>query len=268
MRWVAIAVALAGCQQVFGIRKLPDAAVFDGPPVCPPGIGHDEDGDCVPDTTDDCPGIADAAQIDADNDTIGDDCDPDPSTPGNLAVVFVPFDQIAEENRWTSIGAWIVNDDDFSNTDTTSGGEDWAYRTPEMYPAGNAIEARITVGAFAAADDVKVGVGFYAPGTTAVEFSCAIHRAAGVDPVVDVYDNGIATYKPLMPPTTFAEGATYTFRMRFDPGQVLCDVRGDGDDVGATTVMNPGALATMGHLAVYTQSAGAQIHNIAVYSAM
>lgn len=264
-----IALALAGCQQVFGIKRVPDAHEIDSVPACPPGIGHDDDGDCVGDGSDNCPGIANAAQGDMDNDLIGDDCDPDPGVAGNQQVVFVPFDAAAEQSAWTTVGAWSVSNDDFANADTSSTDEDWAYRMPAMYGSGNEVEARITVGTFQPGDDVKIGAGFYAPGTgTPPEWSCSIHVPSDGTPVADSFDNGIATSRPVLPATVFAQGASYTLRMRFTQKTVVCDIRGDGGDVGSTNVTNMVTTATTGYLAVFTQSTAATIHSIAIYSAM
>ncbi len=262
-------LALAGCQKLFSLREIPDGSAGDAPMMCASGIGHDEDGDCIADGSDDCPGIADPLQPDMDKDTIGDDCDPDPTLAGNKQLVFVPFDTVSEELVWTASGAWTVLDDDYVNSDSTSGGEDWTYRTPIMYGAGTELEARITVGAFMPGTDVKVGVGFYGGGSTGVpaEWSCSVHVQAGT-PVADAYDNGAIGYRPLAPAGLFAQGATYTFRMKVDATHVACDVRGDAGDVAAATAMNSNPGALTGYLALYTQAAGAQVHYVAVYSAM
>ena len=272
MKWFAIVVALAGCQRVFAIKELPAPGAIDAPPAsCPTDIGHDDDGDCIGDGSDNCPGIPNPAQLDTDNDKIGDDCDPDPSTVGNLQLAFVPFAQVTEATEWTSIGSWAVVGDDFVNSDSTSGGEDWSYRTPALYGAGNEIEARISVGTFAAGDDVKIGVGFYAPMTTtsvAVEWSCSLHQPSTGAPGVDAYNNGVAGSRPLLPATLFAQDAIYTLRMRFTGTTASCDIRGDSGDTATTTATNMTPPTTTGYLAVFTQQTQARIHSIAVYSAM
>jgi hypothetical protein len=268
VKWLAIALALAGCQQVFGIKRVPDAEETDAAAMCPSGIGHDDDGDCVGDGSDNCPGIANPAQGDMDGDLIGDDCDPDPGTAGNQQVVFVPFDMAAEQSMWTANGAWNVTGDDFTNADSTSTTEDWAYRMPAMYAAGVEVEARITVGDFRANGDIKIGVGLYAPDAPlADEWSCAIHKPSNSAPEADGYDNGIATSRPLAP-VHFAMGATYTIRMKLTGHTVACDIRGDAGDTGSTTATNMTTTATMGYLGIYTQTAAASVHSIAIYSAM
>jgi hypothetical protein len=39
-------------------------------------VGQDADGDGVPEAVDNCPGVANASQLDADGDGFGDACDP------------------------------------------------------------------------------------------------------------------------------------------------------------------------------------------------
>lgn len=271
MKWFVIVVALAGCQRVFALKEVPGAAVIDAPAMCTAAIGHDDDGDCIGDGSDNCPGIPNPGQLDTDNDKIGDDCDPDPSTVGNLQVAFVPFDQVTEAAEWTSVGSWAVVGDDFVSSDSTSGGEDWSYRTPLMYGAGNEIEARISVGAFMAGADVKIGVAFYAPMTTtslAAEWSCSVHLPSTGAPAVDAYNNGVAGSRPLQPATLFAQDAIYTLRMRFTGTTASCDIRGDSGDAATTTATNISPPAATAYLAVFTQQTQARIHSIAIYSAM
>ena len=269
MKWLVIAFALAGCQQVFGIKKLPDAAAIDAPPMCPAGIGHDDDGDCIGDGSDDCPGIADPAQIDSDSDKVGDVCDPDPGS-SNQPVLFVAFDVGAEQNSWAATGSWTVDADDYVNADSTSTTEDWSYRVAAMYGAGNEVETRVTVGAFTPGEDVKIGLGLYMPLTATTpetEWSCSVHQPASGGPAVDAYNNGVAGSRPLQPATGFAQGAVYTVRMRFSGTTVSCDVRGDAGDNASATAQNLSPPASKAYLAVYTQEASARYHSIAIYTA-
>lgn len=61
---------------------------FDGT-VAP--SGHDEDGDGVPDASDDCPMLADPQQLDGDGDGVGDVCDPEPAMPRQRIAFFAPM---------------------------------------------------------------------------------------------------------------------------------------------------------------------------------
>jgi len=88
LRFVAL-IALAGCGRI-DFAKRPDSGLAgDGSPgdVL---LGHDEDGDGVPDVDDVCPHIADS-QADNDGDRVGDDCDPNPSAGGETITLFLPM---------------------------------------------------------------------------------------------------------------------------------------------------------------------------------
>jgi hypothetical protein len=53
--------------------------------------GHDEDGDGIPDTLDNCPHIPNVDQADRDGDGVGDVCDPQPDVPEESIAYFSPF---------------------------------------------------------------------------------------------------------------------------------------------------------------------------------
>jgi len=70
-----------------------DAARDSTPDVS--NLGHDEDGDGVPDANDVCPHVA-GSQLDSDGDGVGDDCDPEPMNPRQHFALFAtmrPGDQ-------------------------------------------------------------------------------------------------------------------------------------------------------------------------------
>lgn len=98
VRFVVL-IALAGCGRVGFTNQTAgtDGAASDSDvvdvDVVP--LGHDEDGDGVPDSADVCPHLVDS-QGDTDGDGVGDACDPNPNTGGEAFALFatmMPGDQ-------------------------------------------------------------------------------------------------------------------------------------------------------------------------------
>jgi hypothetical protein len=86
-------VLLAACGRVDFAGQGPDASVGhheDG--ASDASVGHDEDGDGVADAFDNCPGLANADQVDSDGDGIGDACDPAPFMTGETSLRFSSFE--------------------------------------------------------------------------------------------------------------------------------------------------------------------------------
>ena len=92
---------LAGCDGVFGLKGVPDAA--------PQPIVHDEDGDGIDDAVDGCPTIVDVNdQLDSDGDGIGDPCDLGPDADAATLVTFAG----GADDRVAIDGVFVAGDDD------------------------------------------------------------------------------------------------------------------------------------------------------------
>ncbi len=115
-----------------------DASTLDSPDA--PGPPGDRDGDGVPDTTDNCPDVANADQHDfdgdghgdvcdhcphlasttdpdGDGDGVGDACDPRPTTAGDHTVLFAGFYSSADIAGWTQVDTWSVTGGQLVQTD-------------------------------------------------------------------------------------------------------------------------------------------------------
>jgi hypothetical protein len=112
------ALALAGCDLVFGLTQIPDAppppADSSGP--CPTSTDPDEDGDGCADSIDNCPGTRNPDQLDSDGDGIGDACDPHPNAMGDIILAAAFFDQgvdggwtLDDQANWTVSGGQLTN---------------------------------------------------------------------------------------------------------------------------------------------------------------
>jgi hypothetical protein len=93
----------------------------------PPCTGHDEDGDGVPDVCDDCPHVADPAQLDSDGDGVGDACDPDPTTHEKV-VFFDPF--TGPRPEWTYDGLQEFSGDSMHVDGTVTSAQEQFSTTP------------------------------------------------------------------------------------------------------------------------------------------
>lgn len=101
----ALLVMLAACGRIgFGDQAIDsrdaDAVRIDGP------VGHDEDGDGIPDARDNCPVDQNADQLDTDGDGVGDACDVHPSTPGDKLAVFEPNIDEASSGYFAYFGVY------------------------------------------------------------------------------------------------------------------------------------------------------------------
>jgi hypothetical protein len=108
------------------IDALPDQdgdGVPDATDNCP-GVANplqeNEDGDRFGDACDPCPPIADDQPLDSDGDGVADACDPNPSTAGDAILLFEGFHHGVPAG-WTALGTWTANGDDVVGAPPGSG---------------------------------------------------------------------------------------------------------------------------------------------------
>lgn len=100
MRFWFFLLLSTGCDRVFGLRELPDAAAAMAPDADPT---VDSDGDGLFDAMDNCPMDPDVDQADADGDGVGDLCDPRPGFPDE--IYDVETFRTAAPSQWKPIPA-------------------------------------------------------------------------------------------------------------------------------------------------------------------
>lgn len=265
MKLACLLLLLAGCDRLFGFDEVP-APELDAPVGgCVSSGAHDDDGDCVPDTLDDCPGIPDPGQDDRDRDHVGDACDPDPLQNGNTLLVFVPNTDPATLSNWNISGSWSIANDALVNADTMNGTEDWAYWNAHEIPPLE-VEAVMHVDTLGDIEN-RAGVAFAVPpptsGLPTAEYSCAVRRATdGVH--LDAFA-GSTNKEPFVPSAALQDGAVYTLRARVDSHGLQCELQGASPAEHQIAAIS-GTVPPAGQPAVYSINTAVHFDSIAVYS--
>lgn len=264
-RGVLLLCALAGCQDVLGLKP-----VAGGDGSCDSLSGHDEDGDCVVDTLDTCPGIANPDPADTDGDGIGDLCDPQPGKRDQL-LKFYAFDKADDLTHFQPLGGnWFIQDDALTNDEHTSDQEDHLLEAmPRDLPI--AIEAGVTVDMIDPTPPsgiaFVIGIEYVASGDTS-EYSCNIRRtldgSGNVDDQVESYAPGGSKRGPLSN-SMLRAGAEYQLREILTATSLSCEVKGLAHDGGAISegVTGPGMPQSIG---LYTQDAVVHYNYLAIYA--
>src|SRR5258706_9534747 len=115
-RWAVMAIVCTGCGRVGFDGTDGSGPSGDGGPV-----GHDEDGDGIPDVSDVCPHISDPSQTDTDHDGVGDACDPEPSTPRQTIALFLPMTDPSSFTIGGGAGTWTKQADAWRCDGTAQG---------------------------------------------------------------------------------------------------------------------------------------------------
>jgi hypothetical protein len=267
---VAAACLLAGCDVMFKIKPLdaPD------PPDASPACGTpDEDGDCIADDVDNCPGIANAQQLaTGEPDTVhgaGDACDPEPSTRGNTIKRFIGFnDPPADMATWEPVSTWSFDDGQLTKVTASSFG---IVRLLDIDDdAEIAIEAKfIYRGADPAAIDTRIGLWVdITLGDMYGGQSCWITpdgKRLYAQERMDAMPSGTAQAVDLAP---LADGATVVIQMRRDRtgGVLYCAATIDGARSDVTPVAASGTWLTMGHVGLQAARVLADVQYVAVYT--
>ena len=168
MRVLVLLVLASGCDAIFGLHPAvlrSDSAIDTARDTLV--TGHDEDGDGVIDTADNCPADVNVAQADGDGDGVGDACDPDAQVQ-NAIIGFDPF--ITLGSPWSMVsGTWVIGGD---SVETTSGGVlAWTQASLSV----STIEAHVQ-----GPVSGSVGIGLYASPQLQDGLSCSIAMVNGM----------------------------------------------------------------------------------------
>jgi hypothetical protein len=123
-----------------GVVVMLAACRVDFDPVGGGALAHDEDADGVIDSVDDCPFIADPAQVDTDGDGVGDACDPEPAIPRQSLALFAPMTEPASDTLFWSASTGTM----------TELGDAWHYDGTD----GAAVVAKVAL----ADSDIWLGI--------------------------------------------------------------------------------------------------------------
>lgn len=199
-RLVALCLLACGCDAVFGLER--DEAPIDAAPpdVSCAEVSPDEDGDCITDADDNCPGQPNPEQADFDDDKVGDECDPNRQRSGDHIVAFYGFDDVAssmtawqdlEANNWTFEPGRVVHS---SLTDSYA----VLLRNPAIDEVEITVEAAFDFQQWGAAVNAGSRISVFLDDTDIDGHTCwATPVTAGTEVYVQEGGNGIATRSSL-----------------------------------------------------------------------
>lgn len=200
-----VLIALAGCGRVGfdagardgGAQMTPDDATTELPADVRSDslpVGHDEDGDGVPDSADSCPHLL-GPQLDSDGDGVGDACDPNPTVARDTIALFATMQSGDQPFSLDGDGVWTQLADSLAFTGDL-GGDNNLY---------GALELPMTFG------DVRVVVGVditaVVPGPASMQHQFAV-GAVGAAPLYFGELLAIAAQPPRAQITYF-DGASF-----------------------------------------------------------
>ncbi len=241
--WVAAAVGAAGCNQVFHLEETGLKA--DAAP------GTDEDGDGVPNASDDCPGIFDPQQVDSDGDGVGDACDPHPGR----AIDRIAFTELFEGGSYALVPDQTTSWQLGGGMLTTVGSPDTtdARLSMTMVAKAPTLEVGFTVLAYSATATDTLDENLDYPGNTGM---CRVKGMAIGDPLNETVTlvNAISQYSDNLSagiPTHTAVALRATREANAtDSGK--CSI------ASTTTQIDPGPQCDFSSVAVSIRVAGMQ----------
>jgi hypothetical protein len=261
VRALWIAIALAGCDDVWSIDRVEpigtDAPLYVG---CPQDR-HDEDGDGFPDACDRCPGIADD-QSDADADNVGNACDPSGITQDELAL-FISF--AAPDTGWRALaGVWRTDEDSliYDSPSLPSYGT-ILYTGPGLPDPPFVLEYHYSVDTIESQGSVMTALLDADP--TGKGITCGFQRHEM--PLRDVVrtTNAHAVVGNELEIMTVIPGG-YRVIARYDRAAAIhCSIAADDMGTGGATLLSIATPLAQGTLGLRSLRVGVHVHYIAIY---
>jgi hypothetical protein len=273
VRWIAVALfALSGCDILFQLGDLRTVdASSDGSCAMP-----DEDGDCIGDDIDNCPGIYNPSQANdsegATRDAVGDICDPQPTVPAETRVEFWAFDDPEidapawrqEVSNWTFASGYVehVRVEDL-----------YAFlkRTQPTSEADLTVEVGFTFAAWeATALNAHLGVFIDMPETGSNGQMCVFSTYSstqGMDSITlqEVVNNNGFSRRQDIPALRPGDELVVSLRRQRAPDRLQCHVLVNGVRYDAPDVAGTMAWPASGHIAISAGSANAKARYLVTY---
>jgi hypothetical protein len=266
VKLVAALCLLAGCDVMFKLKTVeapipPDVFVCGSP---------DEDGDCVADEVDNCPGIANASQVaDGEVDTpagAGDSCDPDPAVAGHAVKRFTGFvDPTVDQPQWEPVMTWRF--DEGQLTKLTMSPQGAVRHLAIDDDADLTVEAAFVLHTYdMAAPDPRLGLWVDVPDTGLAGQTCWLslsnNRVYVQERTGDPSNNSKAVD---IPPVPAESRVVLQFRRDRAAGRIRCTATINGARSDVTTTAS-GAWLTMGHIALQAKDLLADAEYVTVYA--
>lgn len=268
MRLAAALLLLSGCDIMFKLKTV-DVPV-DGPPCGTP----DEDGDCIADILDNCPGIPNAQQtVTGEAETpagAGDACDPDRTRTGNAIAHFEGFnDPVAAAEEWLNKfgGGWTFVDGMVQNM--AGGNYGLLRRVPIDDAPDLAIEARfIFHSALPAGVDTRLAVIADHPEADIGGQTCWVDPGQARVYLQDDPDGTTAGNARAIDIPALVAGAEIVLQLRRDraANELHCTAIIDGARATLPMFSASGTWQTMHHVAIQVRDVTADLTHVTLYT--
>lgn len=279
-RWATLIALLGGCDVAFQLTAPPkqDAGIDA---AC---IQPDEDGDCVSDSEDNCPGTANADQANSaevaagsEADGVGDACDPNPALGGDQLAQFHGFN--AEDDpmlAWkdpSANGPWMFAPGEARHSETSDNFALLQRRMP-LDSSELSVEAGFSFGAWGVTTLTSVRLGLIVDANVdeTPGHSCWATNYVDVPNRVLLQEQiaepaGGFTTSAEFPVIETSDRFSIRITRRTTPQDLACRIIVDGTaPVDAPVVTATGTWPTARHFGINSQNAAATLRYVVIYT--